>query len=461
MFSKNYPVFLKNFIKETNLTFALAFPIMAGAMGQQAIGLVDIAMLGQLGVTPIAASSFANNLFIMAFVFGIGLTIPVSIFAARAYGAKDAVDGSEVLRHGLLLGFVSGIVLGDLLTLLVPFFRYMGQPPEVIEIVTPFYVLISWTVVPLMIFFILRLFCEALHKPWFPVWATWLSVLLNAFLNWLLIFGHWGFPRLGIIGSGIASTISRWMTIGILIFMMKHCESLKPYLNIKWRQPFVFSRLKEMLHVGIPSSIHSFSEAGGCSIIGIMMGWLGTVPLAAYQIVFACLCFLFSIIIGFSSAARVRVGHSIGASRPDHVVKIGFNVWILVSVFMIFCMLVFVFLGPGLMRIFTHDQAAIELGTMFFLIATIFQLFDGTQGVFAGLLQGLKDTTYCMIVGIIGYWIIMLSVAYVLGFVLKWGAIGVWDGFIAGIGTVAVAFVIRFFIKNKKLLAFDKINAQP
>ena len=258
-------------LREIRPTLALALPIIVGQVSQMLMGVTDSAMVGHAGTVPLAASSFGGNVFAVFYVLGIGLMLPVSIFASRARGAGRPAECAEYLRHGIALAFFFGLLETLLMAALSTQLHRFGQPAAVLAVVTPFFLLMAASLVPVFVYLVLRQFAEAMGRPWVPMLIMLGGVGLNAALNWVLIYGHLGSPALGLTGSGISTLISR--TLGaVVIFVWLRCDPAMRAVwpsggaaakdqdgaagdrNGAWFAPFSRGRFREMLHVGLPAS---------------------------------------------------------------------------------------------------------------------------------------------------------------------------------------------------------------
>lgn len=448
-------------LREIRPTLALALPIIVGQVSQMLMGVTDSVMIGHAGTVPLAAASFGGNVFAVFYVLGIGLMLPVAIFASRARGAGRPAECAEYLRHGMALAFFFGLLETLLMAGLSTQLHRFGQPPAVLAVVTPFFLLMAASLVPVFVYLVLRQFAEAMGRPWVPMLIMLGGVGLNAALNWVLIYGHLGAPALGLTGSGISTLISR--TLGAVVIFVWLCRD--PAMraawpsggaaanddgvaasggNRAWLAPFSRGRFREMLHVGLPASGMLLFESSAFACSTIMVGWLGTVALAAHQIAVTCASLTFMVPLGLSMATGMRVSRAVGAGELERRRPIAFGSIGLGMVVMAVFGLAFFFGGGAIASWFVHDEAVVVLASQLLVVAALFQLFDGAQVIGAASLRGITDVKIPALITFAAYWVIALPLGYFLGVRGGFGAIGVWIGIATGLACAAVLLVLRF-----------------
>jgi len=436
--------FHRHTFAELRKTASLALPIIAGSLSQILIGLTDSAMIGHVGRVPLAAAAFAGSVFGFFFIVSLGLLSPVSVFVARARGTGRPEDCALWLRHGVALGLINGVVLAVVLCGLSTQLHRLGQPPEVVAAVNPFFVIIAASFIPTMAFQALRQFCEAMGRPWFPMLILFGSVALNAFLNWVFIFGHLGCPALGLTGSGCASLVARTSCVVCLWIWLRRQPGLARLLP-RWRdlRSVAWPHFREMFGIGVPVAGQYFFEVGAFSIAALLMGRLGTVPLAAHQIAISCASFTFMFPLGLSMASSIRLSQALGAGRRETLRPIGLGALGLAVAIMGAFALVFVAAGEPISRGFTSDTEVAALAARLLLVASLFQIFDGTQVVSAGSLRGLADVKIPTAITFVAYWVVALPSAWLLAFRLGFGPMGVWTGLALGLACAALLLAWR------------------
>ena len=434
---------LSDFRRELRPTLALAFPIIVGHMSQMLIGLTDSAFIGRVGTVSLAAAAFTNGVFGIFYVVGIGLLLGAGVFAARDHGAGDETGCAAWLRHGRMLGLVVGLGAFGLMGLLATQLTHFGQPPEVVAVVRPFFLLIAASVVPALIFQVQRQFAESFGRPWVPMAIILADVVLNAFLNWVLVFGHLGFPALGLVGSGCATLIARLAAVAAIAVWLRR----SPHFGLVRAAPWAGwerARFVQLLQLGGPAGGMLLFEAGVFSAVALMMGWLGTVALAAHQIAIGCASLGFMFPLGLSMAVSLRISRARGEGRTDALRAIGFGAQATGLVFMGSCALLFVLAGRWITAGFTSAADVADLATRLLAVAALFQLFDGGQVISVGALRGLHDVRVPTAITFVAYWIIALPGGYLLAFHSPLGAVGLWIGLAAGLSCAALLLGWRF-----------------
>jgi len=436
--------FIRKSLSELRPTLGLAFPIIAGSVSQILIGLTDSAMIGHVGRVPLAASAFAGSVFGFFFLVGLGLLTPVSVLVARARGAGRTGECALWLRHGLVLAVGDSVLTTLLLTGLSTQLHRFGQPAEVVAAVNPFFMIIAVSLIPTMVFQALRQFSEALGHPWQPMIILFLGVGLNAFLNWIFIFGHLGAPALGLTGSGCSTLLARTLSVALLWAWLRRRPGVSALLP-RWRDftALAWVRFREMFRIGLPVAGQLLFEVGAFSTAALLMGWLGTVPLAAHQIAVTCASFTFMFPLGLSMAASIRLSQAVGAGQREKLRPIGCGALILGVGIMGAFALLFALAGSWISRGFTTDPEVAGLTARLLIVAAIFQIFDGGQVVSVGALRGLTDVKVPTIITFIAYWLIALPAGYLLGFTARLGAVGIWIGLACGLACAAVLLAVR------------------
>jgi MATE family multidrug resistance protein len=439
---------LRRWTREIRPMLSLALPIMSGMLAQMLIGLSDTIMVGRVGVVPLAAAAFVTAIAHLPLVFGIGLLSSVAVLTAQAFGARQIKETGEVLRHGLVLGFIAGALSAALLISLRPFLRLFGQPPEVIAECGPFLTLFGLSMLPVLVAQVCKQFAESLGKPWTPMFIMLGGVLLNIFLNWIFIFGHWGAPAMGLKGAGVATLIARSaIALGLLLYLIT-ARSLREFLPVNWLVAFARSRFSRLLHLGWPVAAQHLLEVSAFVFAAVMMGWINADAIAAHQIAITCAATSFMFALGTGMAACICVGHAWGAGQYRRMRRIGFIGVLLASAMMACFAVIFVAAGAPLARVFTTSPAVIALTVNLLILAAIFQLADATQIAAICALRGLADVRVPAMIAVLAYWAVAVPMGYTLGFPLHLGAVGIWIGLTAGLIVAAFSLVWRFHRKT-------------
>lgn len=426
--------------KELRPTLALAVPMMVGQVSQMLIGLSDNAFIGRVGTVPLAAAAFTHSLFGLFYLVSIGLLLPVAVLTARDHGAGNDAGCAAWLRHGKMMALVVGVAAFGLLVALSTQLHRFGQPAEVVAVMKPFFVLIAASLVPVIYFQVQRQYLDALGRPWVGTSIMLADIALNALLNWVFIWGHWGAPALGLTGSGLATLLARFIAVGVIALWLRRTGGAKETAKPRWE----WARLREMLDIGVPAAGCLLFEAGAFGMAALMMGWLGATALAAHQIALSCAALTFMVPLGLSNAASIRISRARGEGRHELLRPIGFGALGFSSAAMLVFAAVFMIGGAWLARGFTADEAVIALAAQLLTVAALFQLFDGGQVVGSGILRGLTDVKVPTVITFIAYWLVSLPVAYLLAFRFDFGPVGIWTGLASGLFSAAILLIWRF-----------------
>ena len=456
------PSIRHTYLREARATLALAIPMTTGQVGQMLLGFSDSLMIGRVGVVPLAACAFANNVLNPLFVAGIGLVAGVSILAAQAHGAHRPREAGETLRHGLAISIGTGLLLVLLLFLLRPFLPVFGSPPEVVAQARPFLVIVAWSLVPALAWQCLKQYCEALSHPLLPTLAMLGTVVLNVFLSWVLIYGHLGAPALGLTGAGWATLTARVVLLVFTLVLVLRSPRFRETLPARWLAALSWTQLRRQLAVGLPVAMQLFFEVAFFAFVLVMIGWLGTVPLAAHQVAITYAALTFMVPLGMSMAVSVRISQAVGADQWAQVRVIGLGGIGMAVAFMTTTAATFLLAGTRLAGLAVADAPTAALAAQLLVVAGVFQIFDGAQVACMGALRGLTDVRVPTAIAFAAYWLIALPICYGLGMLARGGVRGIWWGVTLGLAAAAVGLLVRFFNRTHPVrLARHEAMAQP
>jgi MATE family multidrug resistance protein len=430
-------------------TMRLAVPVVIGQVGHMMMGVVDSVMIGSVGAAPLAAAAIGHGLFILVLIFGIGVSMAISPLVAMAVGSGNQQQSGTIFRQGLLVNTILGILLSIIGYYLADIVYYLDQPAEVTQLAVQYMQILSVSIIPVMIFQTYRQFIEGLSimKPAMVV--TLLANFVNVFVNWVLIFGNLGAPELGLAGAGWATFCSRLLMAVSLALYISYAARFKQFdPGLKYKT-INFKIMRNILKIGIPGGLQYFFEIGAFTGSAVIIGWLGTTPLAAHQIALNLAAISFMFALGISSAASIRVGNAVGRKDIRGTRMAGFSAIILSCSVMGTFGIIFVILRYYLPSLYIDDIAVIDVAASLLIIAALFQLSDGAQAVGIGALRGIADTRIPMIITFFAYWIIGLPGGYLLGFTFGFGVQGVWIALLSALTASAVLLTLRFNIKSK------------
>lgn len=435
-------------------TLKLAGPIIIGEVAQMALHIIDSAMVGAISYKHLAATALVISAVNIPFVFGIGITISVSQMVSMSHGRKDDKAVSHYFYNGFVLCTVTAILISAVLVAGTGVLRHLGQNAEVAELAIPFMHLIGISIIPMLLFMTLKQFADGLEITRLAMILSLASLPINVFLNWLLIFGNWGFPRLELEGAGWATLITRCLIFFALLWIVLKHRIFHRYMKLRTTEwTLRWKAWRDLLGIGIPSSLQICMEAGAFAVTGIIVGTISAVAQAAHQIALSCAAFTFMFSLGLSQAGSIRISNAYGNKNWQKISVIGKSTLITAVVYGLVCALMYALLRNQLAEIFTDDIGVKVLAGMLLLMAAVFQISDSTQAIGAGLLRGIKDVKVPTILIAIAYWVVGIPVGYFLAFELRWGAVGLWLGLIIGLTFTSVFLLWRFLSRIKKELA--------
>jgi putative efflux protein, MATE family len=407
-------------------------------------------MVGFLGKQALASVSLANSVFFIMIIFGLGISTAISSLIASIDAKKEYKKGAIIFYHGLVLNFFLSILMYGSIHIFCYIFPHLGQPKEILNDTISFLKIISISFIPWMIFEIFRKFSEGISLIFPGLIVTWISALVNVILNYTLINGIYGFPKLGIIGVAYATLVSRSiMLIGIFIFLYKYKKVHNYYNKLKY---FILEKkyIKKILKIAIPSGLHMLFEMSAFAVSSFISGRCGTKVLAAHQIVISLVSSTFLLSTGFSVAATIRIGKQLALKNYLELKRIGISIFFMGIIFMSICSLFFFLFRNDIPYIYIkNDNEVIQIAKKMIIIASFFQLSDGLQGIILGALRGLQDVHIPMWISFFSYWIIAIPIAWILS--IKMGGTGVWIGLGLGLTISAILLFIRYKTIVKKL----------
>ncbi len=433
----------------------IGLPLIGGHVAQFGIGLTDTIMLGWYSVEALAAVVIGSSFFFVIFILGSGFAIAVMPLVAEADAEDDQQALRRVTRMGLWLSLIFGVIVQPLFFLSGPLLLAVKQTPEVADLAQQYLRIAGLGLVPALLVMVLKSYLAALEHTRVVFWVTVAAVPVNAVVNYALIFGNWGMPELGVKGAAIASIMVQFVSLaGVIIYAVKALPEHDLFARI-WRPDWeVFAKV---FRLGLPIGVTNLAEVGLFAASSIMMGWLGTIALAAHGIALQLASLAFMLHLGLSNAATVRAGNAMGRKDADHMAR-GARVAIVTSLLIaLVAVAVFLIFPEQLLGLFIDPQEAqrdviIAAGVSLLLVAALFQVVDGAQVMALGLLRGVQDTRGPMVIAAISYWGIGVPSAYVLGFTMGLGGEGVWLGLVFGLTAAAILLMYRFWVTDMRRL---------
>lgn len=405
------------------------------------MGVVDTVMVGRASPVDLAAVALGNLYFFSATVFGLGTLLALDPVVSQAVGAGEPEGVARGVQRGGLLAVALTVLA---VVVMIPAEAVLGalrQPTEVVPVAAGYVRAAAAGVLPFLLFVVFRQTLQAMGRVAPIVWTIVFANVANVAFNWVLIFGKLGAPALGAVGTGIASSLSRWLMVLVLLAMA--WRLLRPHLRPFRTEALRLRPLGRMVRVGAPIGVQLGLEFGAFAVIGLLMGWLGTIAMAGHQVAINLASLTFMVPLGIGQATAILVGRAVGRSDTPGARRAAGAGLLAGGTFMTATALLFLAVPGALARIYTAETAVLSLAALLIPIAGVFQIFDGIQVVASSVLRGIGDTRAPMVIGILGFWLVGVPVSLGLGFGLDVGAVGLWWGFVAGLAAVALLLLLR------------------
>jgi multidrug resistance protein, MATE family len=433
----------------------IAVPVVMAELGWMTMGVVDTVMVGRLGPQAISAAGVGNAIHIAFAIFGMAVMLGLDTLVSQAYGRKDIRDCHRWFFDGLTLAGLMTLPIMALLTLVWFAIPVLGFHAEVRPLIESYLGILMFSTPFLLGYAVCRRYLQAMHAVTPVMFALVMANIVNALGNYVFVYGHFGFPAMGVAGSAWATVISRAFMLSALLFAVWRIDRARTReagidTHGLWRVERSFDpvRLRRLLALGLPAASQVGAEVGVFALATAMSGMLDPISSAAHQIALNMAGVAFMVPLGLGSAGAVRVGHAVGARDRERASAAGWTAIALSVAFMLIAASTFVLIPRQLIGLFSTDASVLSVGTSLLLLAALFQLFDGVQGVITGTLRGIGDTRTAMIVNLVAHWAIGLPVSYLLCFVLGWGVYGLWIGLSLGL---IVTGIILLYVWTKKI----------
>lgn len=434
---------------------------MLGMLGHTFVSFVDNIMVGQLGTAELAAVSLGNSFMFIAMSIGIGFSTAITPLIAEADASNNFKQAKSTYKHGLFLCTTLGILLFLLVFFSKPLMYFMQQPEEVVALAIPYLNLVAFSLIPLVIFEAIKQFTDGMSMTKYPMYATLIANIINVVLNYLLIFGKFGFPEMGMVGAAYGTLVSRIIMVIYLWTLLRYKErSRKIVRNIKLFT-LDFLIIKKIVNIGSLSAMQMFFEVAIFTSAIWLSGLLGKNSQAANQIALNLSSMTFMVAMGLSVASMIRVGNQKGLQNYRELRRIAFSIFLLGILLAVFFALLFFIFHKSLPNVYVdlNDTAnykdnmeVLSIASNLLLAAAFFQISDSIQVVVLGALRGLQDVKIPTILTFISYWVVGFPVSYFLGKEEMYGSFGIWLGLLAGLTTASVLLFIRFNSLTLKLI---------
>ena len=436
---------LQKYREDYSATIKIGVPIVLGQLGIVVVGLVDNIMVGHFSTSDLAAASFVNSVFNIPILFGMGFSYGLTPLVGQFFGRGDKFRVGGLLRNSLLANFMIGLFLSVAMGIMYLNVHRMGQPEELLPLIRPYFLLQLTSLVFVMMFNSFKQFADGITDTKTSMWIMLSANLLNIIGNSLLIYGVWGLPALGLTGAGISTLASRiFMFVAFAILFFRK-QSYRRYLVGYHRTTYNTGDLKVLNRMGIMVGLQMGMETALFSISGVMIGWLGTVPLAAHQVVASISTLGFMVYYGVGSAVSIRVSNFFGRGDIAGVQRATLAGTHLLGLLAISVSVFFLLVREHIGWLYTSSEDVVNLVAVLMVILVFYQFGDSLQIIFANALRGVADVTSMAVISFIGYFVIALPVSYICGFVLDWGIEGIWVGYPVGLTLTGGMMCWRFY----------------
>lgn len=453
---------LERYTKEFRYNLKLAYPVIIGLLGHTLVQLVDNIMVGQLGTAELAAISLGNSFIFIAMSIGIGFSTAITPLVAEADSSGQPKEIKSAFTNGLVWCVFLGLFLALLVFQSKSILFYMGQPAEVVELAFPYLKWVSISLFPLIVFQAIKQLTDGLSMTRIPMYATLFANIVNVVINYVLIFGMWGFPKLGIVGAAFGTLASRVAMVFVLWFLLTRSSKARYFVTQLNFSDVRKKMLKKLFSLGFPSALQMLFEVSFFTAAVWVCGMIGKNAQAANQIALNLSSMTYMIAVGLSVTATIRVGNQKGLKRPGELRRIAKSIFLMGFIFATIFAIIFLtfhqvlptfYLDLNDIKHFSDNQNVVQIASTLLIIAALFQISDSTQVVFLGALRGLQDVKIPTFITFIAYWVIGFPISYYLGDTSRYGSIGIWIGLLAGLTASSVFLYIRFdYLSNKLIL---------
>jgi len=452
---------LNNYTKEISYNLKLSYPIILGLLGHTLVGMIDNIMVGKLDPTNLAAVSLGNSFIFIAMSIGIGFSAAITPVVAEAHSKNHTIDLKKSFVNGFLMCLILGVFLFLAIILFKPLLFMLDQPKNVVNLAIPYLEIVAASLIPLLMFQALKQYSDGLSLTSNPMYATLLANIINVVVNYILIFGKFGFPAMGIIGAAIGTLVSRIIMFSFLFFLLYKKDIIKNYIKDIFRFIIDKSMIEKILSLGFPTSLQMLFEVGIFTSAIWLSGLLGEITQSANQIVLNISSMTFMIASGLGVSAAIRSGNQKGLENYKELKRISLSILLLGIFFaLIFTLLIIIFreylpyIYIDISDVYNYEKNIIivQKSAKLFIIVALFQLFDSAQVIILGALRGMQDVKIPTIIVFIAYWVIGFPISFYFGDINMLKEIGIWIGLLCGLLFSAVFLYLRFnYLTNRKI----------
>ena len=448
IFKTLFSIIYKKHYKDTLL---LAYPVIIAQVGHMIGGIADSVMLGHVSEDQLAASALANSIYIIPMLFGLGILTSITPLIGKAFGEKNY----EYIKRLFPNSIISSLIVGGALALIMSQTSFLlgmiNAPKDVVKFAIPFYEVFAFSIIPYSIFLALKQFSEGLQNTKLGMIVTIVCNLLNIFLNYFLIFGNGGFPRMEIMGAAWSTFIARSLMPILMFALLMRDREIRALISLKFKNVIDFKKIKEIFKIGFPIGAQYVFEITSFSLGAIMISWKGSAQLSAHQIALNISALTYLISSGVATGATIRVSNFLGEKNVKSAIEAAYSALAIVMAFMASAGAILLIFNKSIPYLFIENAEIAKTASILFIIMALFQILDGSQVVILGALRGMRDVKMPSLIAMFSYWIIELPIGFYLGISLDLGAPGVWTGYLIGLLLVTILLYNRF-VKMKKRL---------
>jgi len=454
---------LHQFRHEMSPLLRLAVPIVLGEVGWMSMNFVDIAMIGRVGPTPLAAVSLGSAVFVVFAIVCEGMLLGTDSLISQEFGAGRVAECFRTLWAGAQLSLPLGLICALMVAASGWLLPSLGIAPEIVRQTKPFLIAMACGLPALMGFVAMRVFLQGTHRVKVVAFAMVSANIVNFVGNYALIYGHFGLPALGATGSGISTTLSRFYMVCVLLSYLAWRSRHENWQLLSYAGKLYFDRIARIVRLGAPAAAQIALEVGVFSASTLAAGRLGAIAVSGHQIAMSLVSLTFMVPLGVAQATSVRVGNAIGRRDAEAANVSGWSGLALSASFMSCSAIVLWTLPLPIVHIFTREPEVVKVGVSLLAIAAAFQFFDGVQVTAIGALRGSGNTRIAMIADIVGWWLVGLPLGAWLCFAQRWGVRGLWFGLSAGLISIgcllAVAWRRRVKWLRRELVAESAMSS--
>lgn len=444
---------LSQYTREFSSNIKLAYPVVLGMLGHTLIGIVDNIMVGNLGPTELAAVSLGNSFIFIGMSLGIGFSTALTPLIAEADAEQNTDKIRATFHQGLFLCTVLGLLLFGMIELAKPLMRLMHQPEAVVTMASPYIDWVAFSLIPVIMYQGYKQFADGLSLTKYSMYAIFLTNIVHVFFNYVLIYGFWIFPKMGVVGAALGTVISRVMMVVFMHFLMKYNQQLKVYFaEFSWLR-IQRSGMRKIISLGLPSALQMLFEVTLFTAAIWLSGSIGKTSQAANQIALTLATTTFMFAMGLNVTAMIRVGNQKGLGDYKNLIVVARSIFLLTIILetifaalflLLHNFLPHLFLNMEEMALLADNTEVISIAAELLIVAAFFQISDGMQVVVLGALRGLQDVKVPMYITFVAYWVVGFPISIYLGIYTELKATGIWIGLLSGLTVAALFLYLRF-----------------